>query len=70
MSSSEEKSNQGMTFAEQAARPQAGFFGEFWHFLRNNKKWWITPIVVILLGFGVLVLLGSSAIAPFIYTLF
>jgi hypothetical protein len=65
-------SNEGKapSFAEQASKRQAGFFGEFWYFLRKNKKWWITPIVIILLGFGLLVLLGSSAIAPFIYTLF
>jgi hypothetical protein len=69
MSQTEDKS-QAKSFVEQAARPQTGFFGEFAYFLRHNKKWWITPIVVILLGFGVLVLLGSSAIAPFIYTLF
>jgi len=43
---------------------------EFWHFLRNSKKWWLLPIVVILLMFGVLVLLSGTAAAPFIYTLF
>jgi hypothetical protein len=47
-----------------------GFFAEFWDFLRHNKKWWLTPIVVILLLFGVLVLLSGTAAAPFIYTLF
>ena len=57
-------------FSSQANQKQAGFFGELWLFLRNNKKWWLTPIVVILLGVGVLVALGSSAAAPYIYTLF
>jgi hypothetical protein len=39
--------------------------------LRERKKWWLLPILILLLVFGVLVVLaGSSAIAPFIYTLF
>jgi hypothetical protein len=44
--------------------------GEFWYFLRNNKKWWLLPIVTILVAFGVLVFLSGTAAAPFIYTLF
>ena len=57
-------------FARQAKNSQVGFFAEFWDFLRHNKKWWITPIVVVLLLVGVLVMLGGTAAAPFIYTLF
>ncbi|KPK44828.1 MAG: hypothetical protein AMJ65_01890 [Phycisphaerae bacterium SG8_4] len=49
-------------------RPSA--LAEFWHFLRHNKKWWLLPIVIVLLLLGLLVLLGGSAIAPFIYPLF
>jgi len=45
--------------------------GEFWHFLAERKKWWLTPVLVILLLFSILIVLTeSSAIAPFIYTLF
>ena len=47
-----------------------GFFSELWAFLRENKKWWLIPIVVVLVLFGALVLLSGSAAAPFIYTLF
>ncbi len=54
----------------EARKKQSGFLGEMWEFLRNNKKWWLTPVVVILIGVGILVLLGGSAAAPFIYTLF
>lgn len=54
----------------EAQKKQSGFMGEMWQFLRSNKKWWLTPVVVILVGVGILVLLGSSAAAPFIYTLF
>ena len=43
---------------------------EFWDFLKHNKKWWLAPIVISILGLGLLVLLGGSAAAPFIYTLF
>lgn len=45
--------------------------GDFWHFLRVRKKWWLTPIVVTLLLVGaLLVVTESSALAPFIYALF
>ena len=44
--------------------------GELWLFLRDNKKWWLAPIVLSILGLGLLVLLGGTAAAPFIYTLF
>ena len=45
--------------------------GEFWEFLRYRKKFWLLPLVVILLLLGVvLVLTANSALAPFIYTVF
>ena len=44
---------------------------EFWTFLRENKKWWLMPIVLFLLLLGViLVAAKGSALAPFIYSLF
>ena len=43
---------------------------ELWLFLNQTKKWWLLPIVVILVAFGVLVALSGTAAAPFIYTLF
>ena len=57
---------------ERAAAEQAGtgFVTEFWHFLKHNKKWWLFPIILCLLGFGLLIVLGGTGIAPFIYTLF
>jgi len=48
----------------------SGFFGEFGYFLRHNKRWWLTPVFVLLLLLGILVVLGGSGAAPFIYTLF
>jgi hypothetical protein len=57
-------------FARQADLKQAGFLAEMWEFVVNNKKWWLTPIILVLLTFGVLLALGGTAAAPFIYTLF
>ena len=51
-------------------RRQTNLAAEFWHFLRQNKKWWLLPIVIVLVTFGVLVFLSGTAAAPFIYTLF
>jgi hypothetical protein len=47
------------------------FLIELWSFLRERKKFWLLPIVLclVLLG-GLIVLTSSSAVAPFIYTLF
>ncbi len=46
-------------------------FSEFWQFLKYNKKYWLAPIIVVLVLVGfLLVLAKSSALAPFIYTLF
>jgi len=44
---------------------------ELWDFLKVRKRWWLTPIVVMLLLLGLLIIFTeSSAVAPFIYTLF
>lgn len=45
--------------------------GEFWDFLKTRKRFWLLPLVVILMLLGALIVLTeSSAVAPFIYTLF
>ncbi|MBL8792988.1 MAG: hypothetical protein JNM56_03725 [Planctomycetia bacterium] len=43
---------------------------ELWDYFRENRKWWLLPLVAVLLLLGVLWLLSSSAAAPFIYTVF
>jgi hypothetical protein len=53
-----------------AEQPHGGFLRELWGFLSQNKKWWLLPILVVLLLFGLLVLLSGTGLAPFIYTLF
>ena len=47
-----------------------GMVSEFLYFLKTSKKWWLLPIIVVLVAFGVLVFLSGTAAAPFIYTLF
>ena len=47
------------------------FIKEFWEFLRVRKKYWLMPIIIVLVIFGGLIVLSQgSAVAPFIYTLF
>jgi hypothetical protein len=57
-------------FAAQATEKRSSLAAEFTDFLKENKKWWLAPIVIAILGLGLLVLLGGTAAAPFIYTLF
>lgn len=47
------------------------FLKDLWLFMKERKKIWLAPIIIILLLLGILIVFGgSSAIAPFIYTLF
>jgi len=47
------------------------FLAELWQFMRVRKKYWLAPIVLVLLVFGgLIILVQGSAVAPFIYTLF
>jgi len=48
-----------------------GFLAELWSFLRVRKKFWLVPIIIMMVIFGGLVVLTKgSAVAPFIYTVF
>ena len=47
------------------------FLKEFWNFLKVRKKYWLLPILLVLLIFGgLIVLTQGTAVAPFIYTIF
>ena len=47
------------------------FLIEFWDFLKERKKYWLLPIIIVLALFGALIVLSQgSAVAPFIYTIF
>ncbi|MCH7913241.1 MAG: hypothetical protein IH856_09435 [Deltaproteobacteria bacterium] len=59
-----------MRFVESLAS-RMGIMGELLMFFWERKWWWLTPMILVLLLFGMLVIFAqSSAIAPFIYTLF
>ncbi len=59
-----------MRFLRMVQR-RLGIAGNVLAFLLSNKRWWMVPMIVVLFLFGVLFILAqSSAIAPFIYTLF
>ena len=47
------------------------FIREFWEFIKVRKKYWLLPILIVLVIFGGLIILSQgSAVAPFIYTIF
>ncbi|MBU1565868.1 MAG: hypothetical protein KJ630_09600 [Proteobacteria bacterium] len=47
-----------------------GLLAEAWSFLRENKKYWLIPILIVFSFFGLLLALAGTGAAPFIYTLF
>ena len=70
MAEFEKKPDSGTSFREVSAGKQRGAVGEFFDFVAHNKKWWLTPILVVLVLLGALVVLGGTGVAPFIYSLF
>lgn len=57
-------------FQREAQARSGTFAGEVWAFLRENRKWWLLPLIAVLILVGALVVLSTTAVAPFIYTLF
>jgi len=48
-----------------------GLVGELWGFMRERKKWWLLPVIVVMVIVGALLVFAQgSALAPFIYTIF
>jgi len=60
---------QAAEFRRQAEHRPPGLVAEFVDFLVHNKRWWLTPIILVLLLLGVLVVLSGSGVLPFIYPL-
>lgn len=49
----------------------SGLMGELWAFMKMRKKWWLLPIIVVMVAVGALLVFAQgSALAPFIYTIF
>ena len=67
-SDSESKSFEAQ--AEAAGRRGSGPLAEFAYFLRRSRKWWMTPIIAMLLLVGVLLVMAGTAVGPLIYALF
>ena len=57
-------------FEAIASRKRTGFISELGRFAMRTRKWWLVPLIVVLLGIGLIIVLGGTAAAPFIYTLF
>ena len=70
MSENQQETGDSNDFASKATQTRPGLVVELWEFLRHNKKWWLTPIILVLLLIGALILLAGTAAAPFIYPLF
>ena len=70
MSAEKNDSQQPNEFEELGHEQELSLIGEFWVFIKENKAWWMVPILLVLGGLGILVMLSSTGAAPFIYTLF
>ncbi len=60
----------GTEFERAGEEKPLNLVQEFFLFARENNKWWLIPILVVLSLVGLLIILGSTGAAPFIYTLF
>ncbi len=67
---SDSSSRDSQEFEEQADQQQLSLAAEFWLFIKENKAWWMVPILIAFGVLGLLVLLSATGAAPFIYTLF
>ncbi len=59
-----------MSEFERVSAGRGGFLRDIWDLLRREKKWWLIPLLIVLLAVAGLMALASTAAAPFIYTLF
>ena len=57
-------------FAQKADEREPNVLRNFWDLLKHTKKWWLVPIIAVLLIIGLLIIIGGTAAAPFIYSLF
>lgn len=57
-------------FQRLADEPQLSLVTEFAYFLRDNKKWWLTPILLVLILATLLIAFTATGVAPWIYSMF
>ena len=62
--------DRGNAFERAAEEKPPGLIRDFLAFLGENKKWWLLPLLIVLLLVGVLVVLGGTALGPFLYPFF
>ena len=62
-----DKPSQAEEFRDAAGEQRTGLPREFWEFLKHNKKWWLLPILIVIVLLGLLVVLGG-AISPWLYS--
>lgn len=55
-------------FLDAAGQEERGLIAEFVAFMAENKMWWLTPILVVFLLLAVLLVLGATGVAPFLYS--
>ena len=67
---SRQDGSEASEFDRQSRMKPTSWTSDLYHFLRGNKKWWLLPLIVMLLTLGVLMVLATTGVAPFIYTLF
>jgi len=65
--SAEKKNHDVEAFELSNSEAQPSLAADLWAFLRENKKYWMIPLILSLLLLGVLIAMGGSAVAPFIY---
>ncbi len=64
------RSDSSARFSERSEMSRPSLASEFFAFLKHNKKWWLLPILAVLIFLGILIYAGGGAAAPFIYTIF
>ena len=64
------RSDSAAQFSERSQMSRPSLASEFIAFLKHNKKWWLLPILAVLIFLGILTYAGGGAAAPFIYTIF
>jgi len=70
MNDESNSSSQVDQFCQESQQGRSTLWGEFVAFLKYNKKWWLIPILVMMVLLGSLMFFSGSAAAPFIYALF